>query len=140
MSAPTADTISLLVVLAIWPVWLVWEIYLLWRRRPGADDKPRTISMVMRDRAWHLSSLVYLWLGLASHYWLPIGAGSAFGGVAFWLIAVALVTQDALLWRHPVETWPRWLKVIRWPLAWMIIGALCGRFLFPQKGIHPWSD
>jgi hypothetical protein len=129
------DDITLLVFLGFWPVWLVWELVLLWlRSRPG--EKPKTISMVARDRGHHLSSVAYLWGGLATHFWWPSEAWATVpGSVAFWVVALGLVVWDVDLWRMPVWAWPRWLVRVRAPLLWLILGGLAGRFLFPQRGI-----
>lgn len=131
------NSITFWIFVGVWPLWGVWELVLLWlRRRQGA--KPGTISMVAKDRAWHLNALPYLWGGLATHYWWPGGkwAGTA-GGVAFWAIAVALLVQDIILWNRPVDTWPKWLRYQRWPLLWLVVGAAAGKLLFPQAGMVP---
>lgn len=125
------DTITLWVFLCFWPPWLVWELVLLaLRRKSGAP--PKTISMVARDRGWHLSSVVYLWGGLATHFWWPAQWATVVGSALFWGIAVALLAWDVYLWRHEVWAWPTWRRRLRQPLLWLVIGALAGHFLFPQ--------
>lgn len=114
-----------------WLVALVVELVLLWQRaRKG--PKPPTISMVLRDVRYHLTSSVYMLSGLLTHWFVPWRHATVVGGVLFWLIALGLVVWDALLWRHPVETWPAWQRRARFPPMWLILGALSGLVLFPQ--------
>lgn len=128
----TVDTITFVLFVAIWPVWLVWELVLL-RLRATQQTPPKTISMVARDLGWKSTSLIYLWCGLAAHYWWTgTDWGGVPGGIAFWLISVALLVEDVVLWKRPRETWPRWLYWQRFPAVWMALGLLAGRLLFPQ--------
>jgi hypothetical protein len=127
------DTITAIVFLAVWPLWLAWELVLLRLRATAEGQPPKTISMVARDIGWKSSCLVYLWAGLAAHYWWTGAAwGTVAGGIAFWLIAVALLVEDAILWRSPRDTWPLWLYWQRLPALWLALGLAAGRLLFPQ--------
>lgn len=135
-----SDTATLLITLSFLPVWLGLELVLLWRRRPGSPDKPKTISMVMRDRAWHLNSLPYFFGGMCTHWWVPAKQfAPVWAGVAFWVGLLGLIISDVVMWRHPVETWPRAYRWFRFPAFWLVIGAVAGFGLFPQTGIAPWD-
>lgn len=123
------DGVTLIVLLSLFAILLVWEVVLLILRARGS--RARTISMVARDYGSRMTFFVYLWSGLASHYWWNTAAwGSTWAGVTFWLIAVALLVTDI---REAVSTklnapQPHW----RHPLVWMVTGLLAGHFLFPQ--------
>lgn len=123
------NTVTLVVFLAFWPVWLVWEIVILARRaQPG--DKPKTISMVARDMGWKMNSLVYLWSGLGAHFWWNAAAWAPYlTGALFWVIFLVLGVADWLFSATDARPW------YRTPVLWMAIGALSGRFLFPQAGV-----
>ena len=124
---------TLLVFLCVWPLWLAWELVILWKRRPGTPTKPKTISMVSKDYGRRLSSIVYIWGGMASHWWVPAKAfAPLWMQILFWLLAGALLALDVMLWRWPVEEWPQWVRLARTPLLWLGVGFLAGRFLFPQ--------
>ena len=138
------NRITLWIFLGFWPVWLVWEIALLIMRGAGVAQLPSLISMVARDRGWSLSSVVYLWFGLGAHFWANTdkvypGATNTILSISFWVIAVALLVWDITLWRTDFVMWSPVLRWFRWPVAWMIAGALSGRFLFPQAGRAPWN-
>lgn len=134
----TVDTVTFWVWVGFWPAWIAWELVLL-RLRALPGDKPKTISMVARDRGWQLNSVVYAFGGLTTHFWWPSPHwGSVVGGVAFWVALLVLFGVDVALWPFSPERAPRWALWARWPLLWLVVGALAGRFLFPQPGIVPW--
>jgi hypothetical protein len=127
------NTFTLFVFLGFWPAWLVWELVLL-RLRALPGDKPKTISMVARDRGYQLNVVVYLWGGLATHFWwLGSTWATVPGAIAFWVLPLLLLVADIVLWNWPRESWPPWLRFARQPLLWLVVGALAGRFLFPQS-------
>ncbi len=134
------NQITFWVFLSFWPVWLLWEIALLIMRGQGWAEIPDTISMVARDRGWHVSSVVYLLGGLATHFWWNSRKwASVAGSIIFWVVVLGLLGQDIYLWNSAYETWPIWLRIERWPLMWLGLGSLAGRFLFPQRGVMPWD-
>jgi hypothetical protein len=140
----TLDNITLGIFVGFWPVWLVWECVLLILRGAHPHELPGLISMVARDRGWSLTCVVYLWSGLAAHFWVNAGgryagAWDAVAAVSFWLIAVVLLAWDVALWRSDFVVWSPALRWARWPVAWMLFGTLSGRFLFPQIGRVPWK-
>lgn len=133
------DSITFWVFLLVWPIWLVWELALLYWRATGTSH-PQTISMVARDLGWKLSGLVYLWAGCAAHWWwngplLPTLVLQVVFGVLFWALAAVLFVQDYWLRYLDREFWSPFLRFQRNPLTVMVVGALCGRFLFPQVGV-----
>lgn len=134
------DKITLWVFIGFWPLWFIWEMALLIMRGTPGGEFPETISMVARDRGWHMAAIVYLWGGLATHYWWPTNTWATVpGSIIFWGIALLLLVQDVVLWNSDVSTWAKWLLWQRWPLMWLFVGLLSGRFLFPQRGQFPWS-
>lgn len=141
------------VFLGIWPLWLVLEIVLLVLRakpRPSSEvvfrrvelgeltpeqaaelllPPPKTISMVAKS--WRITTVVYLWAGCAAHWWWNGPTPTTVpGGILFWLIPVGLLVGDILEWKRPDGFRP-WYRN---PLLWLVLGALAGRFLFPQPG------
>lgn len=131
MAHETTNALTLGILLLPWVLWFAWEIFVLVRR--GQDVRVKTISMVARDYRFKLVSVLYLWSSMASHWWWPAPAWApAWLGVAFWVVSLVLVVWDVILWKTSVEEWPTWLKVVRWPLAWLALGFLAGHFLFPQ--------
>ncbi len=134
------DSITLAVFLAPWALFLVWELYLLAVRIWGTTKPaPRTISMVARDYGWKLNSVVYTQSAMVWHWWWPGKSyGSTAGTIAFWGICAALLFLDAWVWLfklNPLEfTFTRWL---RFPLLWVVVGALAAVVLFPQAGEMP---
>jgi hypothetical protein len=128
------DTLTLIIFLAPWAVWLAWEVVLI-GLRATQPQKPKLISGVAKDLAWKLSSLVYVWCGLASHFWWtsPTWATVA-GSVAFWLVLLVLLVEDLALGELTPEQYPRWMYWQRFPPFVMAAGILAGRFLFPQAG------
>jgi hypothetical protein len=140
----TVDQITLIVWLSMWPVFLIWEIILLLMRGAGWAEMPALISMVAREYGWSLSAVVYVWFGLGAHFWWNAsarypGVWDTITALSFWLICVALLVWDIVLWRSDFTAWPTALRWARWPVAWMVAGALSGRFLFPQVGRVPWN-
>lgn len=129
----STETTVLLLELSPWLARLLVEVVLLWRRRPAAvGPKPPTISMVLRDKRYYLTSHIYLLSGLLMHWFVPWRHASVVGSVAFWLIAVAVFVWDLVLRKKPVREWPTWMVVARDPPMWLLIGALAGFLLFPQ--------
>lgn len=123
----TTNAITLIVFLAFWPVWLAWEIYLLIKRGEGVNVK--TLSMVARDRGWQLNSVVYVYCGLAAHFWWTWKSATTLGIIVFWGIAGGRLIGDVVLWiafSDPQRWWHRN------PLYWACFGILAGHFLFPQ--------
>jgi hypothetical protein len=128
----TMDSITFWVFVLLWPVWLAWELVLL-RLRAVEQDKPKTISMVARDLGWKASSIVYVWGGLATHFWWTApGWAPAWSAVIFWFLAAALLVEDAALWGSDRSTWKGWVQVQRFPPLILGAGLLAGRLLFPQ--------
>ena len=126
-------TTTLVLFLSPWGIWLVWELWILWQRRSGHG--PETISMVARDFGPRLTVLTYLWGGMAAHWWLPAKAfAPTWAGVLFWAVPVALLVWDLALIHSEPKDWPMWLRTVRLPPVWLAVGALAGRFLFPQVG------
>lgn len=126
------DTLTLGILLFPWALWLVWEIFLLVRRGVLAkrhQNIPKTISMVARDARFRLAGPIYLTAGMCAHWWVPWRAATDVGSVVFWLIAMALVTWDVLLWRRELAAWERWARL---PLVWLALGFGSGLLLFPQ--------
>lgn len=127
----TTNTLTLLIFVFPWGLWLGWEIYLLVRR--GNGHKVKTLSMQARDYGHKLTSVVWIWGAMSGHWWWPAPALAPVAlGVFFWLIALGLVGWDAILWRREVWAYGKWLKRARWPILWLVLGLLAGRFLFPQ--------
>ena len=126
----TTEATTLVLVFSPWVVWLVWELILI-ARRLHERPRPPTISMTMAARARDQLTLVYLWGGMATHWWAPWRAASVAGSLAFWLIAVGLLAWDVTRWAKP-QWRPSWEAWARWPPAWLILGALGGLVLFPQ--------
>lgn len=140
------DWVSFALVFGIWPLYLIWETFLLlkrkyWDARDGS--KPQLISGEAKTRGWQLNSIVYVWSGMAAHWWWNApGWGTALTGVLFWALSVTLLVFDIFVWKRwgaPSLAWPRWLRWVRFPAWWMTAGILGGRFLFPQSGLLPWS-
>jgi hypothetical protein len=120
---------TLVVWLSPWAVLAVWEVVALVRRWRGAPGSP-TISMVAQRYGYRLTSVAYLWCGMATHWWWPAAAwGPAWLAVAFWLVPVGLLAWDVATWPRPTTAW--W----RSPLLWGAVGAAAGRLLFPQRGL-----
>jgi hypothetical protein len=135
---PTVDAITFGVWLAIWPVWLLWELVLLVLR--GSSIRVQTISMVARDKGWLFSSVVYSWCGLASHFWIPHASWNPphpIGYALFWLVALSLGVEDAILWGSDPMAWSKSLRWRRHPALVMAAGLLLGWLLFPQRGEWP---
>lgn len=140
------DWVSFALVFGIWPLYLLWEGILLLKRKywDSADDgsPPNLISGEAKIRGWQLNSIVYVWSGMASHWWWSADWGSTWAGITFWAIAVALLGFDIYVWKRwgaPSLEWPKWLRWARYPALWMAAGILGGRFLFPQAWLLPWS-
>lgn len=140
MKRSRLDTITLLLFISIWPAWLTWEITLLVMRGVPFGAFPMTLSMVAQRDGWYLNSVVYTWGGLATHYWLPrVKWATVWGSVLFWLITLTLLIQDVCLWNTDKDTWSDFLYWQRFPGLVLIVGALCGFVLFPQRGETPWN-
>lgn len=139
MSVAQIDNLTFWVWVGFVPVWLAWELLLLrWRATKELGGIPRTISMIARDRGWQLSSMVYLWCGLASHFWIPSKAyAHPVAGVAFWAVGVALLGWDFSLAGTDRAAWPKWQRWARFPALVVALGFACGWLLFPQKGELP---
>lgn len=125
--------------LALWPAMGMYELFLLWRR--GIDIRVKTISMVMAKLAWRLNLFPALWGGMATHWWWP---GSSHArvetAVAFWALIAAVFAFDGFVWvveSPDPKRWPKWLRWLRFPFLWLVVGALAGLFLFAQKGEWP---
>ncbi len=123
------------------PVWLIVEITSLLMRGAGWDVIPGTISMVMRDRAAHITAVIFFLSGMITHWWWnPPRWASTGGTVSFWVMIIVLLVFDIILWKRPVETWPMWLQTVLFPRYISLAGLLAGFFLFPQKGkSSPWG-
>ncbi len=116
------NVITFIVLTFFWPIWLVWELVVL-------SARTKTISMVARDMGPRLSSMVFLWAGLAAHFWWTAEAyAGVVGTVAFWGIAAVLLTWDIILHIQGriLAAW------YRKPWLWLAVGTIAGRFLFPQ--------
>jgi hypothetical protein len=125
---------TLIVYLCTWAVLVIWEIVTLvrrWRWPKGQPGMPGTISMVLRDHGHRISCVVFSAVGMPAHWWWNASAwGPSWLGVSYWMITVSLLGWNIWEWkRNPARAW------FRDPRLWMILGALAGRFLFPQKGL-----
>lgn len=139
MDSARVDFYTYVVFVSMWPIYLLWEIALLLLRGKGIHVD--TISMVARDRAYQMNSMVFAWCGLAAHYWLnwykyptwesPIPA------VIFWLLVAGTLTADILLWEHPYSQLPSLVRAFRAPRVQVFWGMACGFLLFPQPGRWP---
>jgi len=135
----TLDTVTFLIWVGFLPLWLLWECAVLLLR--SREYRARTISMVARDRAWQLTSVVFFWCAMPVHWWIPIGWGSTAGGVAFWTIQAALLVWNVATWRRtsqPLAWWPPWLRWVNWPVWYLVAGPVAAAVLFPQNGAVPW--
>lgn len=94
--------------------------------------KVKTVSMVLRDRRYHLTGVVFALSAMPTHWWVPTFPTYVAGTVAFWLLALGLQVWGVLWWRRPVETWPAWAVLFRDPPLWVAAGLLAGLVLFPQ--------
>ncbi len=140
-STATIDLITLWVFLTPAIIWIPWELALVLWLRPRAKrlglPMPGTISMVARGLGYRVGALVYLWFGLGVHYWVNRAHwGPAWAGVLFWIIPLALLVWAILDRFSEVETWPRWKRVLLYPVTTATLGGLGGYFLFPQS--FPW--
>lgn len=131
------DEVTFWLWVAVLPVWLVWELALLrWR---SERVMVKTISMVARDHAWHLNSMVYFWGGMGTHWFVPgPWPAGVVPSVVFWLVNAALLVQDVVLWRTDRRLWSNYLRWQRFPALWLVIGSAAGILLFPQRGDVPW--
>jgi hypothetical protein len=83
---------------------------------------------------------VYVWAGMMTHWWVNGPRTSTVAGaVAFWLVLVALVVWDVVLWKTDFSQWSPVLRWARWPVLWVVLGGLAGWGLFPQVGKVPWE-
>lgn len=131
----STDTLTFAGVVLIWPLWLIWEIILLIWRGKGWDVD--TISMVAKDRALQLSSLPFIWGGMAGHWWFTWKVPWTYSPVppiTFWALVVGCLVWDILLWSTPYGSLPWALRLVRWPGMMLFLGLLAGAFLFPQRG------
>lgn len=92
----------------------------------------KTISMLLRDRRYHLTSVIYVFSGLLTHCFAVWRHATVVGSVAFWLVGVVLLVVNVWSWRRPVQTWPTWAVIASDPPLWLLVGALSGFVLFPQ--------
>jgi hypothetical protein len=142
VTAAQYDTMTWWLMLGPWVfIWLpleVWRLVQRKRREPGTPI-PKLISQIMKERGWQMTGLVYVWNGMASHWWWPAEWGAAWAGVLFWLILAAALVFDFLCRKIPVAEYPVWMRWARFPLFWMVAGLLGGRFLFPQASRLPWE-
>jgi hypothetical protein len=124
---------TLVVYLSTWGVLVVWELITLFRRWrcPGTGQK--TISAVLRDQGWRMSSVVFSSTSMPAHWWLNADAwGPEWLGGLFWFITAALLGWNLYEWKRPAPR--RWWHS---PVLWLAAGALAGRFLFPQAEVAP---
>lgn len=125
------NSITVVVLLTPWALFLAWEVFVLVRR--AKDVKVQTISMVALRKGSNLTSVVYVWAGMAAHWWWPSsGFAPAWASVLFWVAAMGLLVWDVAWWKRPVETWPRWAVWLKDSRIWVVAGLLGGLFLFPQ--------
>jgi hypothetical protein len=140
------DNITFIITVFFLPVWLVWELTLLWLRGSGyvsGDQLVRTISMVMRDRAYQFNVLPFFWSAMAAHWWAnwlrTATYDSPAPAVAFWLLVAANLVLDLLLMSTPYYSLAPWLKVARAPMIQLALGFIAAYFLFPQRAPQgPW--
>lgn len=133
MSPADTNTLTLGVLLFPWGVWLLWEIYVLIRR--AKDVRVKTISMVALDKSRHLSSVVYLWGGMAAHWWWPSSSPApVWANVVFWVLVFPLLAHDVAAWRSDIRDWEPWRRVLLSPLLVLALGFVAGKVLFPQAG------
>jgi hypothetical protein len=126
------NTVTTLVFLSPWAVFFVWESVILYKRMKHRP-LPKTISMVARDLRYHTTSVIYMWGGMASHWWWPSAEfAPVWAGVTFWCMGIALLIADILTARSHWGWWPDYLKTLKHPLLWLAVGFLSGKLLFPQ--------
>lgn len=131
MTPETTNTLTLCVLLFPWALWLAWEAYLLARR--ASVVRVKTISMVAKERGRHLSSVVYVWAGMAAHWWWPSKAfAPVWAGVLFWVLILPLLAHDVAAWRSDAQTWEPWRRFLFSPLLVLVLGFVSGKLLFPQ--------
>lgn len=132
MSPQATNTATLGVLLAPWMLFFVWEVYVLIRR--AKDVHVKTISMVALDRGHHLSSVVYLWGGMAAHWWWPSEKfAPVWAGILFWTVLAPLLAHDIGRWGSDAKTWT-WERWVFHPMPVLAAGFVAGKLLFPQAG------
>lgn len=128
------DTVTFWLFMGIWPFLLFWELFVLFLRSKGLDVD--TVSMVARDNALRMNSMVFVWCGLASHFWLNWGGrtySSAIPAITFWVLVAGTLVLDIVLWNKPYDSLPKMLQIYRHPAFQMIWGIVAGLVLFPQQ-------
>ena len=135
---------TLLFWLSQYPILLVREIWCLWKRshlKPG-EVPPKTISMVLQARSWHLSWAAYLEFGIPVHCWVnwhsPVWS-TPVPGIIFWAIPIGLLAWNLAWWNKPKEEFPRFPKYFLWAPTQLVLGAILAYVLFPQRGPMPWD-
>lgn len=92
----------------------------------------KTVSMVLRDRRQHTTSVVFALSAMPTHWWVPTLPTYAAGTMAFWLLALGLLAWDVAWWRKSVAEFPAWARVVKDSRWWVLVGLVSGLVLFPQ--------
>lgn len=107
------------------PIWLAWEAVLLKLR--GEKVNVLTISQVARARGWQMSSVVYAYNGMSTHWWWNADVTAlVWTSVLFWVVGVGLAIWDITRWGATDRPW------FRSPKIYVVSGLAAGAILFPQ--------
>ena len=131
----TINVVTKWVIIGPWIIFAVWEVVLLILRAKGIEAK--TISMQAKDLgAGGLTSIVFAWFGLGSHYWITWTRPTwsfPWLGVVFWALLLGFIAMD-IFTHWNVVNWPVWMRWVRYTPIVAAFGVLCGWMLFPQRG------
>lgn len=117
--------------------WLAWEFVLVYGRAKGKGWD--TISIVLKDAGLRSCAVPYSVGVLCGHWWLnwPRSSSPWFAGWWVWASVLVLAAgSDLAAWRwadRPRETWPGWLRVLRYPGLWLLVGVFLGALCWPQR-------
>ncbi len=130
-----ADVITFGCLVCFLPVYAVREAWVGYRHE-------RKLSQIARDVGWWFTAFVYFWSAMPIHWWVPSPFhASVATTVIFWTIQGLLLVWNVATWKHcalPSAQWPRWLRIVNFPLWYVILGPLAAWTLFPQNQVWPW--